>query len=202
MNHYGWIYFELHVSMCCMYTCEWKMKILGSCARWAINGLRLRLILFLEYHYILPPPFYSLESSLMQATLIPCKHWCHKWPHFSVSYWSIQYDTALLFVIQLTKSRHCGLISLPLWLSNTFHHLFFFHFCYLFLLCFPPAAGKETPTKPFADWFSQKQPVMHVDVRIRNRPMSLSVNSIYNTVTIREETPQCPQVESLPTSYL
>lgn len=189
----------------CICKREWKIKIFGSCERWAINGLRR--ILFLEYHYILPPPVYSLESSLMQATLIPCKHWCHKWPHFSVSYWSIQYDTALLFVIQLTKSRHCGKWSdlfLPLCFSNTFSFFLFFSFAFLvffFFFCFPPAAEKETPSEPFADWRRQKQAVMHVAVRNRNRPMCLSVNSIYITVAIRKETPPCTQV-IISTSYL
>lgn len=122
-----WVWMENeNIWLMCQMSHKW---IKAECVR----------IVFLEYHYILPPPVYSLESSLTQATLIPCQHWCHKWPHFSAYYWSIQYDTALLFVIQLTKSRHCHKwsdLSLPLCLSNTFHN-----FCFYFsVVCFRCAA--------------------------------------------------------------
>lgn len=91
---------------------------------------------WLEYHCMLTPSVYSLESSLMQATLIPCQHWCHKWPHFSASYWSTRRDTALLFDVQLTNSRHCSKWSdLSLSHTHTPFSISFFLFSHLFLPC-------------------------------------------------------------------
>lgn len=101
------------ISVLCVHKCEWKKrKCFGLCkmSQTWIKKSRKRVgcVFILEYQCMLTPSVYSLESSLMQATLIPCQHWCHKWPHFSASYWSIRCDTAFPFDVQLTNSRHCN----------------------------------------------------------------------------------------------
>lgn len=59
----------------------------------------------------LAPSVYSSESSLMQATLMPCQRWCHKWPHFSASDWSAGCDTASLPALTYSEQLHVTVVS-------------------------------------------------------------------------------------------
>ncbi len=147
-NHHLWMFFKPCASMFCIckHKCKWKKKMFWLAQNEPNMDCKAESVWvvflccwWLEYHCMLTPSVYSLESSLMQATLIPCQNWCHKWPHFSASYWPIQCDTALLFDVQLTNSRHCSKwcdlsLSLLLSFSHTFQHLFFL-FSHLSLPC-------------------------------------------------------------------
>lgn len=93
-----------------------------------------------------------------RQSLIPCQHWCHKWPHFSASYWSIWCDTALLFDVQLTNSRHCSKwsdLSPPLTHSAFFSPLF----SHLFLPCssFNSCCRKKNKKQWAICWLAQTE---------------------------------------------
>lgn len=59
----------------------------------------------------LAPSVYSSESSLMQATIMPCQRWCHKWPHFSASDWSAGCDTASLPALTYSEQPRVTVVS-------------------------------------------------------------------------------------------